>query len=111
MNQTTYIRTQEGTKLFDTTSRVFRIFFGIQSKISFTREEAQIFEGNKSIINKINKLISDYKDNTNEAIQEYSRIWFATDLRSQRYIQYIELLAYFNNASLINREKLIYNQI
>ncbi len=111
MNQTTYIRTQEGTKLFDTTSRVFRRFFGIQSKISFTREEAQVFEGNKSLINKINELISDYKDSTNEAIREYSRIWFATDLRSQRYVQYIELLVYFNNVSLINREKLIYNQI
>ena len=95
MNQNTYIRTQEGTKLFNTTSRVFRRFFSIQSKISFTREEAQIFEGNKSLINKINKLISDYK--------EYSRIWFTTDLRSQRYVQYIELLVYFN--------KLIYNQI
>lgn len=111
MNQNTYIRTQEGTKLFNTTSRVFRRFFGIQSKISFTREEAQVFEGNKSLINEINELISDYKDNTNEAIQEYSRIWFTTDLRSQRCVQYIELLVYFDNVSLINRKKLIYNQI
>lgn len=111
MNKNTYIRTKEGTKLFDTTSRVFSRFFGIQSKISFTREEAQVFEGNKSLINEINELISYYKDNTNEAIREYSRIWFTTDLRSQRYVQYIELLVYFDNVSLINRERLIYDQI
>lgn len=111
MNQTTYIRTKEGTKLFDTNSRVFNRIFNIWSKVTFTREEARIFEGNKFIINEINELILDYQFSLSTAIQDYSKIWFETDKNNQRYIQYIELFVYFDNVDLGNREKFIYRQI
>lgn len=111
MNQTTYLRTKEGTKLFDTTSRVFNRIFNIWSKVTFTREEARIFEGNKFIINEINELILDYQFGLSTAIQYYSKIWFETDENNQRYIQYIELFVYFDNVDLKNREKFIYRQI
>lgn len=107
MNQTTYIRTQEGTKLFDTTSRVFNRIFNIWSNVTFTREEARVFEGNKFIINEINELILDYQFGLSTAIQDYSKIWFETDENNQRYVQYIELFVYFDNVDLENREKFI----
>lgn len=111
MNQTTYIRTQEGTKLFDTTSRVFNTFFNVWTKVTFTREEAKIFEGNKFLINEINELISDYQYNLYHTIQNYSKIWFKADENNQRYVKYIELFVYFDNVDLKSREKLVYNQI
>lgn len=111
MNQTAYIRTQEGTKLFDTASRVFNRIFNIWTKATFTREEARIFEGNKFLISEISELISDYQFSIYGAIQNYSKIWFETDENNQRYVQYIELFVYFDNVDLENREKLIYRQI
>ena len=111
MNKTCYIRTQESTKLFDTTSRVFNKFFNVWTKVTFTREEAKIFENNKLLINEINELISDYQYSLHTIIQDYSKIWFETDENNQRYVKYIELFVYFDNIDLKNRKEFIYKQI
>lgn len=111
MNKTCCIRTQESTKLFDTTSRVFNRFFNVWTKVTFTREEAKIFENNKLLINEINELISDYQYSLHTIIQNYSKIWFETDENNQRYVKYIELFVYFDNIDLKNRKEFIYKQI
>lgn len=111
MNQTCYIRTKEGAKLFDTTSRIFNRIFNIWSKVVFTRKESLVFENNKFLINEINELISDYSSSAYGSIQDYSKIWFETDENNKRYVKYIELFVYFDNVGLKIREKRIYRQI
>lgn len=111
MNKTCCIRTQESKKLFDTTSRVFNRFFNVWTKVTFTREEAKIFENNKLLINEINELISDYQYSLHTIIQNYSKIWFETDENNQRYVKYIELFVYFDNIDLKNRKEFVYKQI